>query len=416
MPLDISVSDPEKHGNSSVNAYVDFKVTTSTDLSRFASNDFFVRRRFRDFQWLRERLVATFPGAIVPPLPLTESIMSTDDRFSTAFIGRRKAGLELFLRRVAGHPSLSTSTDLQTFLEAKMWELQTAKSVSSSAAAVSSSWMSALLDTVTDSTSASLQIVGLRQEQRDDEHMVRLRSHAAKFSTTITAAAAAHQATVSTFEELAGDLALLGPAVNLLSQSETELSLPFTHMASALEALKNSLLSQVQQDYVSGFSLLLAYNVGMAASLKTVLQNRDRALLNYQRAQGVLEAKRHDRKQWQDANAAQENDEAQTQARPDTFYGQLMGRIDSLVDDPKKGLRLETEVAEAEAQLSETSTSWVGISEALAPEVDAFHRAKAADFARGLRSHVEHQIQFESAQQEQWIQLLSVFEQVPSAD
>lgn len=296
MPLDISVSDPEKHGNSSVNAYVDFKVTTSTDLSRFASNDFFVRRRFRDFQWLRERLVATFPGAIVPPLPLTESIMSTDDRFSTAFIGRRKAGLELFLRRVAGHPSLSTSTDLQTFLEAKMWELQTAKSVSSSAAAVSSSWMSALLDTVTDSTSASLQIVGLRQvrgartfreqqppppasphpsdltpyhpphawlrravyhlvqEQRDDEHMVRLRSHAAKFSTTITAAAAAHQATVSTFEELAGDLALLGPAVNLLSQSETELSLPFTHMASALEALKNSLLSQVQQDYVSGWA------------------------------------------------------------------------------------------------------------------------------------------------------------------
>ena len=112
----------------------------------------------------------------------------------------------------------------------------------------------------------------------------------------------------------------------------------------------------------------------------------------------------------------QENDEAQTQARPDTFYGQLMGRIDSLVDDPKKGLRLETEVAEAEAQLSETSTSWVGISEALAPEVDAFHRAKAADFARGLRSHVEHQIQFESAQQEQWTQLLSVFEQVPSAD
>ena len=100
--LEITVSDPEKHGSSGVNAYVDYKVSTSTDLARFSQLQFFVRRRFRDFQWLREQLCASFPVAIVPPLPQVDSLLK-DDRFSAAFIQRRRAGLQLFLRRVACH-------------------------------------------------------------------------------------------------------------------------------------------------------------------------------------------------------------------------------------------------------------------------------------------------------------------------
>eukprot|EP00966_Prymnesium_polylepis_P097405 2256405-Prymnesium_polylepis.1 len=132
--LEICVSDPEKHGTSNVNAYVDYKISTRTDLARFTQHEFFVRRRFRDFQWLREQLCLAYPGAIVPPLPQVDSYLQ-DDRFSTAFIERRQAGLELFLRRVGGHPALQAAQELQTFLEAKMWELQTAKNASSASAA-----------------------------------------------------------------------------------------------------------------------------------------------------------------------------------------------------------------------------------------------------------------------------------------
>ena len=143
-----------------MNSYVDFKVTTHSD----SADHFFVRRRFRDFQWLREQLVAVFPGAIVPPLPQVDSMYGIkDDRFSSAFIQQRRAGLELFLQRVAGHPSLSTCASLQTFLEAKVWELQTAKNVSSSSSAASWTLLSTLLY---DSTDASLKRVGLRQVRR----------------------------------------------------------------------------------------------------------------------------------------------------------------------------------------------------------------------------------------------------------
>ena len=67
------------------------------------------------------------------------------NRFSADFVARRQAGLELFLRRIADHPKLSSSADLLTFLEAKVWELQTAKN------ATTTTWTASLLDS-TDSS------------------------------------------------------------------------------------------------------------------------------------------------------------------------------------------------------------------------------------------------------------------------
>ena len=150
--LDIHVSDPETHTVSKVSAFVDFKVHTSTDFERFASRDFFVRRRYRDFVWLRTQLMSSFPGAIVPPLPPADKPYKGDDRFSAQFVQRRQAGLELFLRRVAMHPALAKSDDLLTFLEAKVWELETAKNASTA------TWTSSLRDSTDAPEGARLEI------------------------------------------------------------------------------------------------------------------------------------------------------------------------------------------------------------------------------------------------------------------
>lgn len=194
--LDIHVSDPETHTVSKVSAYVDvrstalapsppisqahtccvppqFKIHTVTDDPRFAVRDFFVRRRYRDFVWLRSQLACAFPGAIIPPLPPADKPYK-DDRFSTQFIQRRQAGLELFLRRVAAHTTLATSADLLTFLEAKVWELQTAKN------ATTTSWASSLLD----STDASMKRVAaaLQKKTPDDQEVERLRAFSAEYA------------------------------------------------------------------------------------------------------------------------------------------------------------------------------------------------------------------------------------------
>ena len=56
------------------------------------------------------------------------------------------------------------------------------------------------------------------QERQDEESVARLRAFASQYATTVAAAASAHYGTVSTMAEMATDISLLGPAVNLLSQ------------------------------------------------------------------------------------------------------------------------------------------------------------------------------------------------------
>ena len=270
--LEITVSDSEIHGTSSnavknsVNAFVDYKVTTRTELPQYSANEFFVRRRYRDFVWLRQRLCSAFPGVIVPPLPEVDSLL-TDDRFSSAFIQRRQAGLQLFLRRVAGHRQLARGADLQTFLEAKVWELQTAKDQKTS------SWFSSMYDSAGDSVAEAARAVKAKfrtTKSPEEDAVESLRHFTSEYASVITNVASCHTGTVKSLQDMAADLGQLGPAFDLLSQTETELSLPFTEMAATLSTLREAALNRVQAEYVNGLSALLAFNRGMSLSVKEV--------------------------------------------------------------------------------------------------------------------------------------------------
>ena len=94
----------------------------------------------------------------------------------------------------------------------------------------------------------------------------------------------------------------------------------------------------------------------------------------------------------------------------------LVGKFNTMIDDPHKGARLASKVAEAERALEETKGKWDDISTSLATEALAFHRVTNADFARGLKAHAHQQIDFEAQQQQHWKELLAVFEQVPDAE
>ena len=123
--LQVSVTDPEKHGDG-MDAYVSFCVTTKTTMQEFSAQEFFVRRRYTDFVWLRAKLFNEFSTCVIPQLP-SKDVAKHLNRFSPEFLEKRRFFLERFLRRVASHPKLSASKDFHTFLEAKKWALDTAK-------------------------------------------------------------------------------------------------------------------------------------------------------------------------------------------------------------------------------------------------------------------------------------------------
>eukprot|EP01137_Pigoraptor_chileana_P024084 Opistho-2@91471 len=116
-PLVISVAEPERHGEG-ISAFVTYNVHTETTLPLYRAPEMTVRRRFRNFLWLYEQLIETYPGTIVHPPP-KKNFMGKFASEESGFVERRRLELERFLQRLAVHPTLRDSPALRNFLESK---------------------------------------------------------------------------------------------------------------------------------------------------------------------------------------------------------------------------------------------------------------------------------------------------------
>ncbi|PNT71522.1 hypothetical protein BRADI_2g30190v3 [Brachypodium distachyon] len=119
----IAVSDPETEAEAAATSlvpgsaptYISYLVTSARrcDHRRHA-----VRRRFRDFITLADRLAEAFRGHFVPPRPdkntVESQVMQRDE-----FVAQRRAALERYLWRLAEHPAIGASDELRVFLQAE---------------------------------------------------------------------------------------------------------------------------------------------------------------------------------------------------------------------------------------------------------------------------------------------------------
>lgn len=117
--LEIDVVNPETHGVGK-KKYTDYEVRMRTNLPVFKVKESSVRRRYSDFDWLRSELERD-SKIVVPPLPgkaLSRQLPFRGDEglFEEDFIEERRAGLEAFVNRVAGHPLAQNERCLHMFL------------------------------------------------------------------------------------------------------------------------------------------------------------------------------------------------------------------------------------------------------------------------------------------------------------
>ena len=112
--LQIEVSDPHRAGEG-MSKHVEYKVTYWSTLSGYTNVSGCVTRRYSDFEWLWKQLRATTDGIIVPSLP-QKTLVANDDPTSAAIEARRRH-LAVFVARIAAHPIMRESKDLQIFLE-----------------------------------------------------------------------------------------------------------------------------------------------------------------------------------------------------------------------------------------------------------------------------------------------------------
>jgi hypothetical protein len=119
----LAVSDPETEAEpaatslvpGSAPTYVSYLIT-SVRRGDPAQRRHAVRRRFRDFVTLADRLAEAFRGHFVPPRPdkntVESQVMQKDE-----FVAQRRAALERYLWRLAEHPAIGPSDELRVFLQ-----------------------------------------------------------------------------------------------------------------------------------------------------------------------------------------------------------------------------------------------------------------------------------------------------------
>uniref|UniRef100_A0A803JLN1 Sorting nexin 11 n=1 Tax=Xenopus tropicalis TaxID=8364 RepID=A0A803JLN1_XENTR len=92
--ITIRVQDPRLQNEGSWASYVDYKIFLHTNSKAFTAKTSCVRRRYREFDWLRKRLQKNSGLVPVPALPgkLPFLVGNNDD-----FIERRRQGLQQFL-------------------------------------------------------------------------------------------------------------------------------------------------------------------------------------------------------------------------------------------------------------------------------------------------------------------------------
>jgi len=118
--LEIDVINPITHGIGN-QRYTDYEVRMKTNLPVFRVKESSVRRRYSDFEWLRNELERD-SKIVVPPLPSKAikrqlPFRADDGIYEEEFIENRRSGLEQFINKIAGHPLAQNERCLHMFLQ-----------------------------------------------------------------------------------------------------------------------------------------------------------------------------------------------------------------------------------------------------------------------------------------------------------
>lgn len=113
----VRVQDPRVQNEGSWNSYVDYKIFLHTNSKAFTAKTSCVRRRYREFVWLKKRLQKNAGLVPVPELPGKSTFFagSTDE-----FIEKRRRGLQQFLEQVMQNVVLLSDSQLHLFLQSQL--------------------------------------------------------------------------------------------------------------------------------------------------------------------------------------------------------------------------------------------------------------------------------------------------------
>eukprot|EP00163_Fabomonas_tropica_P028552 TRINITY_DN583_c0_g1_i2.p1 TRINITY_DN583_c0_g1~~TRINITY_DN583_c0_g1_i2.p1 ORF type:complete len:557 (-),score=137.63 TRINITY_DN583_c0_g1_i2:48-1718(-) len=360
-PFEITVTHPEKHGEG-MNAFVSYQVNTRTTLPQFDLPEFSVRRRFRDFEWLRTTMKAQHLGCIIPPLP--EKFLV--GRFTTAFIEQRRRALFKFVNRIAVHPLLHKTEEFQMFLQASDDALEKYKVQKDTRHEIVDGMFSMFKSfrrSVQASVGTATGQVPLPIDLPDDFESTK--SYASDLETQLTALRKSVERLTKRRAEFAHAEQEFGQALTLMGCCESSvanLGNSLTAMGRQVESL--SKLDEKQADKeIAYFEDPVKEYIGLTQSLMEMLRNCDDARHALAEATHTLDSKRSKQEQ----------------------YRMTAGKED-------KAEALSQEIEQAQLAVGSAKRDYASIQANIEDEIRRFHQDKVHDFRKLLHNFLNLQI------------------------
>ncbi|KAJ3371569.1 intercellular trafficking and secretion [Allomyces arbusculus] len=403
-PYEVTIDDPQKHGEGLKDAYVSYLVSTR-DLARGSTHA--VRRRFTDFVWLHGLLVNEYPTAIVCPLPDKHRMeYITGDRFSAEFVEKRRLSLQRFLHRIVRHPVLQTSVDVRRFLTMPDWILDASKPPKkSNDTGVLENLSSTLLPFTSTSTHA--------KHKRPDDRFTHTRETMARLDDHLHTLERLTNRVIKKHLDLEHELADVAAGLTALGVLEPDLTEALTHVGAVVYEVAQATAACTHREDVDFTSHVRDY-LAYCAAVRQAVRARDAKHAHFENCEAALAAAVAELDKARGGNGASAPSAPAAPAAGGGLlsaavaasssagaffkekYEEISGADAGARGTPKadKVARLEAKVRDAHAAVDAARDDHVATSDAVAKEVDYFQAARSADFKEIFSDYADGQIEY----------------------
>ncbi|XP_053558655.1 sorting nexin-30 isoform X2 [Bombina bombina] len=275
--LFVTVDDPKKHV-CTMETYITYRVTTKTSRTEFDLPEYSVRRRYQDFDWLRNKLEETQYTHFIPPLPEKFVVKGVVDRFSEEFVETRRRALDKFLKRIADHPVLSFNEHFNVFLTSKDLNSHKKQGIT---------LLSKMGESVRYVTS------GYKLRNRPGEFSG-IADYLDTFSLKLGTIDRIAQRIIKEQVEYLVELREYGPVYSTWSGLEGELREPLEGVSACIGNCSTALEEQTE-DMTEDFLPVLREYILYSESMKGVLKRRDQVQADYEAKLDAAALKREER-------------------------------------------------------------------------------------------------------------------------
>eukprot|EP00878_Enallax_costatus_P016879 GHUV01017718.1.p1 GENE.GHUV01017718.1~~GHUV01017718.1.p1 ORF type:complete len:395 (+),score=141.91 GHUV01017718.1:1633-2817(+) len=367
------------------------QVRTRTKLAQYNRPTSEVIRRFRDFAHLEHQLQEKYKGIIIPPLPEKNAVQKF--QMSQEFTEERRRALQVFLNRVAAHPVLSKSPELQLFLEATedTWAVEMARGQSVAAGAGAAGGPKSVLENTVGFFkglgAAATSIVGgsgRAGDAAEDPEYIKVRDYLTALESHLSEAH--RQAARLTGKEVElGEATLeFGQSLERLGRlEEGNVSEAFSQLSSRAAELVAARRKGCEA-LAAKFEAPLKEAVRSVRSVTAVCSDRAAALVAHMMAKHDVDAKK-------------------------VKWAKLRGTPGS---PPERLAEAEREVSEAEARLRSSKIAYEELVSTMTEELNRWQKERSADMSALLRDFALAQASMSSEGVKAWSGLLAELQAV----